>query len=54
MKRFAKYLTLFLIVANYTLCLINLISGEYTHAFNEFTIGTLFSYVYMFDNNLKD
>lgn len=54
MKKFTKYLTFALIVSNYTLCLINLISGEFTHAFNEFTIATLFTYIYLFDNQLKD
>ena len=41
MKKVLKYLTLALIVANYLLCLFNLLRGEFTHALNEFTIGTL-------------
>lgn len=51
MKRFAKYLTLFLIVSNYLLCLFNLLRGEFAHSFNEFTIATLFLYVYFNENN---
>ena len=46
MKKALKYLTLFLIAANYLLCLFNLLRGEFTHALNEFTIGTLFLYIY--------
>ena len=50
MKKALKYLTLFLIAANYLLCLFNLLRGEFTHALNEFTIGTLFLYVYFSDD----
>ena len=50
MKKTLKYLTLALIVANYLLCLFNLLRGEFTHALNEFTIGTLFLYVYFSDD----
>ena len=46
MKKALRYLTLFLIAANYLLCLFNLLRGEFTHALNEFTIGALFTYVY--------
>lgn len=45
MKKALNYLTLALIAGNYLLCLFNLLRGEFTHALNEFTIGTLFLYV---------
>jgi hypothetical protein len=53
MKKTLKYLTLALIVANYLLCLFNLLRGEFTHALNEFTIGTLFTYIY-FSESFND
>ena len=53
MKKFLKYITLFLIVANYLLCLFNLLRGEFTHSFNEFTIGTLFLYIYLSEEQYK-
>ena len=46
MKKALRYLTVFLIAANYLLCLFNLLQGEFTHALNEFTIGALFTHVY--------
>jgi hypothetical protein len=54
MKKFAKYLTLFLIAANYALSLFNLLRGEFTHALNEFTIGALFTYVYFSERFSED
>lgn len=53
MKKALKYLTLFLIAANYLLCLFNVLRGEFTHALNEFTIATLFLYVYLSENSSK-
>jgi hypothetical protein len=53
MKKFMKYLTLALIVTNYLLCLFNLLRGEFTHSFNEFTIGTLFTYIYLSEYQSK-
>jgi len=53
MKKFMKYLTLTLIVANYFLCLFNLLGGEFTHALNEFTIGTIFAYIYLSEDQFK-
>ena len=53
MKKALKYITLFLITANYLLCLFNLLRGEFTHALNEFTIGTLFAYIY-FSESFND
>ena len=53
MKKALKYITLFLIVANYLLCLFNLLRGEFTHALNEFTIGTLFAYIYFSEDQFK-
>jgi hypothetical protein len=53
MKKVLKYLTLALIVANYLLCLFNLLRGEFTHSLNEFTIGTLFTYIY-FSESFND
>ena len=53
MKKFAKYTTAFLSLANFTLCAFNASSGQYTMAMNQFTIGVLFAYVYVFDNNLN-
>ena len=46
MKKALRYLTVFLIAANYLLCLFNLLQGEFTHALNEFTIGALFTHVH--------
>lgn len=54
MKNLLKYVTLFLIVANYVLCLFNLLQGEFTHSINEFTIGSLFLYIYLSDHTSKD
>ena len=54
MKKFMKYLTLALIVGNYLLCLFNLLRGEFTHALNEFTIGTLFTYIYFSESFYDD
>jgi hypothetical protein len=54
MKKFMKYLTLSLIVGNYLLCLFNLLRGEFTHALNEFTIGTLFTYIYFSESFYDD
>jgi hypothetical protein len=54
MKKTIKYLTLALIVANYLLCLFNLLRGEFTHALNEFTIGTLFAYIYFSESYNDD
>lgn len=54
MKKAMKYLTMFLIAANYLLCLFNLLQGEFTHALNEFTIGTLFLYIYFSEQFLDD
>ena len=54
MKKALKYLTLFLIAANYLLCLFNLLQGEFTHALNEFTIGALFTYVYFSESFTDD
>jgi hypothetical protein len=51
MKKALKSLTLALIAGNYLLCLFNLLRGEFTHALNEFTIGTLFLYVYLTENS---
>ena len=53
MKKTLKYLTLALIVANYLLCLFNLLRGEFAHSLNEFTIGTLFTYIY-FSESFND
>ena len=53
MKKTLKYLTLALIVANYLLCLFNLLRGEFTLSLNEFTIGTLFTYIY-FSESFND
>jgi hypothetical protein len=53
MKKALKYLTLEVIVANYLLCLFNLLRGEFTHSLNEFTIGTLFAYIY-FSESFND
>lgn len=46
MQKFQKYLLMLLISANYLMCVLNLFSSEYVYALNEFTIGTLFMYVY--------
>jgi hypothetical protein len=54
MKKTLKWLTLALIVANYLLCLFNLLRGEFTHALNEFTIGTLFAYIYFSESYNDD
>ena len=53
MKKVLKYLTLALIVANYLLCLFNLLRGEFTLSLNEFTIGTLFTYIYFSEPDFK-
>ena len=54
MKKVLKYLTLALIVANYLLCLFNLLRGEFTLSLNEFTIGTLFTYIYFSESYNDD
>lgn len=53
MKRLLKYLTLTLIVANYFLCLFNLLLGEFAQALNQFTVGTLFAYIYLSKDQYK-
>ena len=53
MKKVLKNLTLALIVANYLLCLFNLLRGEFTLSLNEFTIGTLFTYIYFSEPDFK-
>ena len=54
MKKALKSLTLALIAGNYLLCLFNLLRGEFTHALNEFTIGTLFTYIYFSESFYDD
>ena len=51
MKKVLNAITIFLIVANYLLCLFNLLRGEFTHSLNEFTIATLFLYVFLSEKN---
>ena len=46
MKKALNYLTLFLIVANYLLCVYDITQGNAVHALDNFTIGTLFLYVF--------